>query len=664
MRKMLLGGDSVVVQIVLRHAERHLVYAALFSALLNLLHLAPTLYMLTVYDRVLPTQGGMTLLLVTLVLLFALASLAGLDWIRSRLLVRLSARLERVLAGEILASVLGEAEIPQIKRNQAVRDFDTFRQGLAGSALIALLDAPWAPVFLCAAFLLHPALGLITLAATVTLGALAYLNEKATAPSLRRASEAAAHAYAKQDYTAASAETVRALGMVRALTARHLEERARMVALQTRASFVGGALLGLTKFLRLALQSVALGVGAWLAIRGEISAGAVIAASFLMTRALAPVEQLVAGWRSIVQARGARDRLDELLLAGADAPRRTRLPVPRGALRLERVTAAPSAADQPSIIDVSLAAGPGEVLAVVGPSGAGKSTLMRMAAGAAPPLQGVVRLDGAAMRDWPSETLARAVGYLPQDFVLFPGSIKDNISRFARYEGVGDEDVDAQAVAAAQSAGAHEMIVRLPQGYETEIGANGAGLSAGQRQRIALARAFYGAPALLVLDEPNAHLDAEGESALANAVANAKARGATVIMAIHHGLMLRLADNVALLQDGRLQGLGPLDQMLRAAPAPASPAAQAGARPPPSAPAPAPAGAAGSAPPSTPRHGAVFPVPKEPVGSPGLQVPERSSGSDLRGAPVQPAAGGVGGYSAPRPGWAQATTPGDERLTA
>jgi len=567
MKNPVPGVTPTILRRTLEYTDRHLLFAAIFSALLNFLYLSPTLYMLVVYDKVMPTQGGTTLMFISAALLLALGTLAVLDWMRARILVRISARLERMMAGEILGTVLGDARIPHLRRMQALRDFDSFRQALAGPVLLALLDAPWAPVFLIGAFMLHPTLGGVTLLAMVVLGGLAYLNERATGPTMSKAAEAATLAYARQDHTSASAETVRALGMVGPLTARHLEERGQMIALQTQASFAAGGFLSLTKFLRLALQSGALGLGAWLAIHNQISGGAVIAASLLMTRALAPVEQIVGGWKGFVQSRDARRRLDQLLSrTEAGAREHTHLPAARGELRFESVSAGAPESGVPVIFDVNLHVPSGDVLAVVGPSGAGKSTLVRMAAGAGLPMRGVVRLDNASLQDWHSDRLAAHIGYLPQDFVLFPGSIKDNISRFARYGGAELRGVDDATVAAAKKVGVHEMILRLPQAYDTVVGFNGAGLSAGQRQRVALARAFYGEPSLIVLDEPNAHLDAEGEQALSVAIEQAARRGVSVIMAVHHGLALRAASRVLILREGRVQAIGPREEMVRVAP--------------------------------------------------------------------------------------------------
>ncbi len=569
---------STILARTLAHCREHLVYATVFSALLNLLHLAPTVYMLVVYDKALPTEGQMTLALVSLVLLFALSTLAVLEWMRSRILVRLSARLENAMAGEILATVLGDPRIPQARRTQILRDFDSFRQGLAGQTLLTLLDAPWAPIFLLAAFLLHPLLGFVTLGAMILLGGLAYLNEKATGPSTSAANDAFTRAYARQDHMAASAEVVRALGMVTPLAARQLEDRREMIALQTQASFGAGGFLTLTKFLRIALQSGALGIGAYLAMSHQISAGAVIAASILMTRALAPVEQLVGGWKAMIQTRDAKRRLDAVLPLMTSEPEKTRLPAAVGTLRFESVAARPPEAERLVLGNVSFQLEPGEILAILGPSGAGKSTLMRMAAGAGSPDRGVVRLDGAALPDWPSDQLAEAIGYLPQDFVLFPGTIKDNISRFAAHTGIPAGQIDEMAVKAATAVRAHEMILRLPKGYDTEIGFNGAGLSAGQRQRIALARAFYGDPMVLILDEPNAHLDPEGEVAMIEAVRQAKARGAATLMVVHRGGAIRIADRVMVLREGQVQSIGPAASVVPGlAPQPAAQPAAAAA---------------------------------------------------------------------------------------
>jgi ATP-binding cassette subfamily C protein len=452
--------------------------------------------------------------------------------------------------------------LPAVVRTRAVRDLDTVRQGLGGPALLALMDAPWAPVFLLAAFLLHPLLGLATLLGALAMLVLAWLNERATLTALKAASDAAAVGYAAQDYASASAETVRALGMAPALVARHQRMRYSATDLQSRASFAAGHYLSAIKFVRLGLQSGALGLGAYLASHNQISAGAVIAASLLMPRTLAPVEQVVGGWRGLVQTYEAYRRLDDLLLRQDAARPYTALPPPRGDLRFERVSVVSPDGQRVLLRDISLQIAPGEIVAVVGPSGAGKSTLARTAVGAAAARGGVVRIDGAALGDWPAERLADHIGYLPQDFVLFAGTVKENISRFRGELAQSAQTIDAMAVAAAKAVGAHEMILGLPLGYDTPLGANGAGLSAGQRQKVALARALFGEPSVLVLDEPNAHMDTEGELALAALADRARDNGVSMLMVVHHGPLLGRADRVVVLADGRVQASGPLESVV------------------------------------------------------------------------------------------------------
>jgi ATP-binding cassette subfamily C protein len=556
-------GASAILRRANKYCGKHILFAAIFSAFLNVLYLAPTIYMLVVYDKALPTQGHQTLLLVSVVLLFTLAVLSLLDWMRTRLLVRISGRLERHMSAEVLEIAMGDARITHRRRLQAIRDFDVFRQAISGGALLAILDAPWAPIFLLAAFALHPVLGGVTLVAIIAFVLLAIANERATGPEIAAASEAATRTYATQDHAVAHADTLRALGMVRPMVNRHVQERSGMINLQIYASFVGGAYITWTKFLRMALQSGALGLGAWLAINHQISGGSIMAASFLMTRALAPVEQIVGGWKSIVQARTAGANLEALFESAGMVAGETELPPAKGALTFEEVSAKPAESDRLAISKISFEMLPGEVVAVVGPSGAGKSTLVRVAAGAAQPASGIVRLDGADLQIWPADALAAHVGYLPQDFVLFPGTVKDNISRFAAFAGGTPREIDRAVVTAAKLIGAHEMILHLPRGYDTEIGFNGLGLSGGQRQRVALARAVYGEPSLLVLDEPNANLDTEGELALSGAVMELRQRGVSVLMVVHHGAILRCAHRVMILRDGELQAMGPADQLLR-----------------------------------------------------------------------------------------------------
>tara|TARA_R110002012_G_scaffold322025_2_gene553838 strand:- start:19865 stop:21598 length:1734 start_codon:yes stop_codon:yes gene_type:complete len=539
----------------------HFVWAAIFSALVNLLYLTPTLYMLQIYDRVVPTGGLTTLVLVTVAAVFALATLAGLDWLRTRLLLRAGLRLDRLLAGRVLARVVDlQTKAPN---TQALREFDNVRGVLGGPGMLAVLDAPWTPIYLGACFLLHPALGALTLVGGILLFGLAWLNERDSRPRLNRAIQSTNAAYAAQENIAGQTEVVRALGMRQASINRQIEQRREATGQHADAQFSGGRYSGLIKFLRLTLQSLALGLAAFLAVRGQISTGSIIAASVLLSRAVAPVELMVGAWPGLIQARASWKNLNDLFVgtAARDQPR-TALPAPAGALSVEGITVRFPDTEAPQLRAASFKLAPGQTLGVVGASGSGKTTLARVIAGALTPTAGTVRLDGAEYDARDGDELARHIGYLPQVPSLFAGTIKDNISRFAAASGTRTEAIDAGAVAAAVAAGAHEMILRLPHGYDTVLGPFGHGLSAGQAQRVALARALYGDPVLLVLDEPNSNLDQEGESALMAAVLAAAARGAAVVIIAHRAGVLARVDRLLMLRDGAVQLEGPREEVL------------------------------------------------------------------------------------------------------
>ncbi|TCP32729.1 type I secretion system permease/ATPase [Sphingomonas sp. BK235] len=541
--------------------RRHVAAAFGFSALVNILYIAPTLYMLQVYDRVVPTQGQLTLLFLTLVLLFALVTLSLLDRVRTRLLVRAGVQLDAALAPALLDSTLGRPDLPVAR--QALREFDTLRQTLSGAGVLALFDAPWTPIYILVCFLVHPAIGAVALLGGAILPILAWRNERATRAALERAQVAATNSYASQEAMLGGAEAVRALGMRRAMVSRQLRLREAMLAQQTAAGFTGGNYLTATKFVRLALQSLALGLGALLAIDNLISAGAIFASSFLIARALAPIEQLIGGWKGIAQAMGSYRRLDTLLAETQHAAPATQLPAPRGALALEAVTLLNDARDGTIVADVTLQIAPGEVVAMIGPSGAGKSTLARIIAGAVRPDRGRVRVDGADLADWDPERLAEHVGYLPQDPTLFAGTIKENIARFRGELGEDPAALDEAAIAATERARARDLVQRLPNGFDHLLKAGGRGLSAGQAQRVALARAMFGDPALLVLDEPNAHLDSEGDAALLAAIDHYKRAGHTILVVSHKLGILPVVDKLLVMRNGRVELFGPRDEVLQ-----------------------------------------------------------------------------------------------------
>ncbi len=545
--------------------REHFLLAAGFSALVNILYLAPTIYMMQVYDRVVPTGGLWTLFWITLFVGFALGTLALLDTIRGRMMLRASLRLENRLARQILDRLLARQRFAPGDPStvQALREFDALRGALGGQPALVLFDLPWTLVYVLVALLLHPLLALMILVGGGLLVAVSLLNERQTRAQQKEALLASAASYARQERVSARSEMIRTLGMRRAMVLRQLEDRARGLMLGSQAQMASSGYVAAAKFLRLFMQSLALGVGAWLAVERQISVGAIIAASVLLSRALQPIEQLVAALPALNQARQAWVTLTVLFerTDGEDA-RRTNLPAPVGSLTLANVHVRGGLEGLWLLNNISFSANPGEVVGVVGPSGAGKTTLARVLSGALLPDAGVLRLDNANILDWDPESLARHIGYMPQDSAMLPGTIAENISRFAVYAGEDSASVDEKLVAAARKAGAHEMILGLAGGYDRVIDMDGNGLSAGQRQRISLARALYGDPAILILDEPNSAQDAEGEAALARVINEARQRGASIILVAHRSGILMLVDQLLVLTDGRVSQFGPRSEVM------------------------------------------------------------------------------------------------------
>ncbi|MEG3146488.1 type I secretion system permease/ATPase [Sphingomonas sp. RT2P30] len=544
----------------LTRCRRHFVAAVGFSALINLLYIVPTLYMLQVYDRVVPTQGLQTLLFLTLVLIFALATLSLLDRVRSRLLVRAGVQLHAALAPLILDATIGRPDLPAAR--QALREFDLMRATLTGPSIIAAFDAPWIPIYILVCFLVHPWVGAIAIVGCTILPLIAWANESATRKRLDRAQAIASLSYSNQEVLLGSADVVRALGMRRAMVARQMHQRVAMIHAQTEANFAAGGYLTFTKFVRLALQSLALGLGALLAVDGLISAGAIFASSFLIARALSPIEQLIGSWKPLVQTRQGYISLNALLASAPAHALETQLPAPRGALSLEGVTVLNDAKDGALVNGVSFSVAPGEVVAIIGPSGAGKSTLVRSVAGALMPDRGTIRLDGSDTKDWDPERLAQHIGYVPQDAVLFAGTVAENIARFSGEMETDRAGLDRAIVVAAEKVGADAIIRKLSNGYDHMLKLGGRGVSAGQAQRIALARAVFRNPSLLVLDEPDAHLDSDGDAALLTALAALKREGKTIAIVSHKPGILPIVDKILVLREGRPEMFGPRDEVL------------------------------------------------------------------------------------------------------
>ncbi|MBB5699322.1 type I secretion system permease/ATPase [Sphingomonas yantingensis] len=553
----------------LKACRRHFWAVGLFSGLINLLYLAPSIFMLQVYDRVVPTRGVPTLLVLSLILAVSLIVFALLDTVRIRLLMRASLRLEKIAASNILHRIIGTGGASPAQRAQAMRDFDTLRGTLTGPAIIALFDAPWAPIYIIISWLLHPMIGMLALVSSLLLIALAVASDWSVKKSVAEVSQRTSQAYRSQDYSIQASEVARALGMREAVVRRHLSERADLAKRQSDIAGNSGGFLAATKFLRLFLQSMALALGAYLAINQEISAGAIFAASLILGRALQPVEQILNAMKNVMAAQNAYKGLDHFCRLPDVTATRTTLPTPRGRIEVDDVTVRVPGSDRVLLNKLSFTIEPGTIVALVGPSGAGKSTLLRTLSGGVVPDEGEVRIDGARLSDWNPDELGRHVGYMPQTPTLFPASVHANISRFRALTEGGGEALDKEVLAAAMLAGAHEVILRFEHGYDTRLAVReGGGLSSGQRQLVALARALFGSPAIFYLDEPNAHLDINGETRLIATLQELKARGATVIVSTHRTGLLQAVDKVLLLRDGVIQVYDDRAKVLRSAPPP------------------------------------------------------------------------------------------------
>ena len=550
--------------------------AAFFSFFINLLMLTGPLFMLQVYDRVL-TSGSMPTLVVLFALVAVLFAFMGfLEFIRSRILVRISARLDESVKADVFdAMITHELRKTAGVKTGPVRDLGLVRSFIAGPGPAALFDMPWAPFYIAVNFLFHWILGVFSLMAAALLAGLSIANELLSRRPVSMAAMAANKVSGLTEEARHNAEVLKAMGMLARFRARWMGEDAIARSFQMQASDRGGLITALTKSARMLLQSAVLAVGAALAIAQEISPGTMVAASIILSRALAPLEQSIGQWRNLLGARKAYQRLKLVTagqgaVAGQEKAARMALPEPRGALAAERITVAAPGSEVMLLQGLDFALEPGTGLGVIGESGAGKSTLLRVLAGVQQAGRGTVRLDGAELDHYPGASLGRLIGYLPQNVALFEATVKENIARLA------PDPNPAAVVGAARLAHVHELIQNLPEGYNTPLGGSGMALSAGQQQRIALARAFYGNPVLVVLDEPNAHLDAEGEAALVKAIRNLRSRGATVVVAAHRPSVLAAVDRILVLKEGRMAAFGPREQVLaQATMQPAAPGAMA-----------------------------------------------------------------------------------------
>ena len=531
----------------------------IFSGAMNLLMLVGPIYMLQVYDRVLTSRSVPTLAALSIFLAGGYACQTALEVIRSRIIVRAAALLDRRLGASVHASVV---QISTLSRDpgqaqQPMRDLDQIRTFMTGSGPAAMADLPWAPAFLVICFLLHPIIGVTALLGALVLLALTVLTESASREPIRDFAKQAALRGAIVESDRRNSESLIAMGMADTLAARFVAVNNRYLAASGGSSDVVGFYGSISKSTRMLLQSAILGVGAYLVINGEMSAGAMSAASILVGRALAPIDLAIANWRGFVSARQSVVRLSESLARLGERSEVTALPKPMQSLSVEGLIVAVPGTPTILVRDVNFQLRAGEAVGVIGPSGAGKTSLVRALVGIWKPLRGAIRLDGAALDQWDPESLGQHIGFVSQQVELFDGTVAQNIARMAA------SPDSAAVVEAARIAGAHDMILQLPSGYDTQIGESGASLSAGQRQRVALARALFGDPFMLVLDEPNSNLDAVGEASLQQALQSAKARGAVVIVIAHRPSVLAMCDKLLILSNGVQQAFGPREELLK-----------------------------------------------------------------------------------------------------
>lgn len=535
------------------------------SGVINVLALTGSFYMLQVYDRALTSGSVQTLAALSVLAIGLYLFQGGFDVIRTQVLVRVGARLDKAIApiAHRVAIDMPRFGFSSSEALERGRDVDTVRGFLGSQGPGALFDLPWIPLYLAFVYFLHPWLGALTLGGAVVLTFLTIASELATRGLSATTRQAAITRNTIADSNARNAEVLKAMGFADRAVARFTAANREHLILQTKSNDLGGTLAAVSRVLRMVLQSATLGLAAYLTIKGELSAGAIIAATIASSRALAPVDQAIANWKSFVAARLAFARLRDTVVALSKAVEPMELPAPFKYLKVDKLTVSAPGSGQVLLSDVSFELVAGKAVGIIGPSGGGKTTLVRALTGIWPGLRGSVRLDGAELSQWPEASIGTHIGYLPQEVSLLDASVEDNIARLR------DEPDPAGVVAAASAAGIHEMIVRLPDGYQTQLGPQGTALSAGQRQRIGLARALYGNPFMIVMDEPNANLDGEGEAALTRAIEAVKARGGIAVVVAHRPSALSAVDYVAVIQAGKLAAFGPKSEILPQAKAPA-----------------------------------------------------------------------------------------------
>ena len=542
----------------LKASKKSFIAAGVFSLFINLLMLTAPLYMLQVYDRVVTSRSTETLLYLTLIMVFLFGLMGLLEWVRSRLLVRVGNQLEERLSTRIYSAMFEQGvKKPNERSPQALSDLTTIRQFMTGNGLFAFFDAPWLPIYIGLLFMFHSAFGYFSIGAAVILLTIAILNERGTKKALQEANTLNISARNLAGSNLNNTEVLHAMGMLPGIRNRWYKRNQLFLAKQSEASDKAGIYSNLSKVLRMVFQSLILGLGALYVVQNEMSPGMMIAGSILMGRALAPLDLLINSWGGFNNARSAYGRLNQLLTDFPASQEHMSLPDPVGHVSLENLVVFPPGSQTPAVRNVNLNLVAGKHLAVVGPSAAGKSTLARAILGLWPAAGGVVRIDGAQIEHYNRGELGPHLGYLPQDIELFDGTVAENIARFGHVD-------SNQVVIAAKKAGVHELILKLSNGYDTHIGSTQGALSGGQRQRVGLARALYGFPKVVVLDEPNSNLDEQGEVALTHAMAQLKEENTTVIVVSHRPSLLRHVDQILVMREGSVHMYGERNDVLKA----------------------------------------------------------------------------------------------------
>lgn len=545
------------LQAALKACKGSFISVGIFSLFVNALMLVPTFYMLQVYGRVVTSGSISTLVMLTIIMSVLVITMGSLEWVRSRIMVRVSTKLDVLLSRDVYkASFKRSLESGGMDASaQSLNDLTGLRQFLTGNGLFAFFDAPWLPIYIAVMFMFHPWYGWVAIGSALVLLFLAYMNEKMTGKALGQANKENIAATLYTTKNLRNAEVIESMGMLNTLMHRWGMRQKNVLILQSQASDKGGIVSAISKTFRMLIQSLILGLGAYLAVNHEISPGLVIAGSVLLGRALAPIDLIIGSWKGFIAARSQYDRLNDTLDKLHAEPERMALPAPQGHVLVENLIVCPPGSKTPILRGISFGVPAGSVVGIIGPSASGKSTLARALMGVWVPQNGVVRLDGADISNWDKDQLGPYMGYLPQDIELFEGTISENISRFT--------DVDPEKVVhAAKTAGVHEMILLLPDGYDTVIGSEGVNLSGGQRQRVGLARAIYGSPRLILLDEPNSNLDEVGERALASAIQELKLTGATIFVITHRTTILSQLDRLLVMSAGGVSMYGPRDQVM------------------------------------------------------------------------------------------------------